>query len=204
MKGDHYFSENPNSRYIEEDIEVKVLGMRFNIKSASGIFSRSELDSASKLLIETVFPLLCNDERILDLGCGNGVIGISLALKKPDCSFVLSDINNRAVRVARKNRKIIGLSNVKVVQSNLFEKIKGCFDRIVCNPPMATPKEFRQRMIKESFGYLYPKGNLYMVARHKKGGNIIEKGIKEVFGNCSVLTKKGGFWVYSGEKQKQL
>jgi 16S rRNA (guanine1207-N2)-methyltransferase len=200
MKGEHYYSEKPKSRYTEEDVEVEVLGMRFNIKSASGIFSRSKLDSASKLLIETVFPLIGDEERILDLGCGNGVIGISLALKKPDCSFVLTDINNRAVRIARKNRKLKDLGNVRVVQSNLFEKLKGKFNRIICNPPMATPKEFRIKMINESFEYLFPQGTLYMVARHKKGGNIIEKGIKDVFGNCSVLAKKGGFWIYSGEK----
>jgi 16S rRNA (guanine1207-N2)-methyltransferase len=200
MKGEHYYSEKPKSRYTEEDVEVEVLGMRFNIKSASGIFSRSKLDSASKLLIETVFPLIGKEERILDLGCGNGVIGISLALKKPDCSFVLTDINNRAVRIARKNRKLKDLGNVRVVQSNLFEKLKGKFNRIICNPPMATPKEFRIKMINESFEYLFPQGTLYMVARHKKGGNIIEKGIKDVFGNCSVLAKKGGFWIYSGEK----
>jgi 16S rRNA (guanine1207-N2)-methyltransferase len=200
MKGEHYYSEKPKSRYTEEDVEVEVLGMRFNIKSASGIFSRSKLDSASKLLIETVFPLIGDEERILDLGCGNGVIGISLALKKPDCSFVLTDINNRAVRIARKNRKLKDLGNVRVVQSDLFEKLKGKFNRIICNPPMATPKEFRIEMIKESFEHLFPQGTLYMVARHKKGGNIIEKGIKDVFGNCSVLAKKGGFWIYSGEK----
>lgn len=200
MKGEHYYSEKPKSRYTEEDVEVEVLGMRFNIKSASGIFSRSKLDSASKLLIETVFPLIGKEERILDLGCGNGVIGISLALKKPDCSFVLTDINNRAVRIARKNRKLKDLGNVRVVQSDLFEKLKGKFNRIICNPPMATPKEFRIEMIKESFEHLLPQGALYMVARHKKGGNIIEKGIKDVFGNCSVLAKKGGFWIYSGEK----
>jgi len=202
MKTDHYFSENPSSSYIEEEINVDVLGIHFRIKSASGIFSRKELDNASRLLIETVFPSINDGENILDLGCGNGVIGIALALKKPKASFVLSDINNRAVTLARKNKNLLKLKNVKVVHSDIFEDIEENFDKIICNPPMATPKELRLKMITESYGHLFSKGMIYMVARHKKGGNIIEKGIKDVFGNCSVIAKKGGFWIYSGEKSE--
>ncbi|MDI3474005.1 MAG: rRNA (guanine1207-N2)-methyltransferase [Candidatus Woesearchaeota archaeon] len=203
MDTNHYFSENPSSDYIEEEINVDVLGIHFKIKSASGIFSRKELDNASRLLIESVFPFIKDGEKILDLGCGNGIIGIALALKKPKAFFVLSDINNRAVALARKNKKLLRLKYVEVVHSDVFENIKENFDKIVCNPPMATPKELRLLMIKESYAHLVPKGMIYMVTRHKKGGNIIEKGINDIFGNCSVIAKKGGFWVYSGEKKEQ-
>ena len=73
-----------------------------------------------------------NGENVLDMGTGSGIIGIHSA--KLGANVTSADINPYAVKLAKKNA---GLNNVdiKVVESDLFEGIKGKFDVIVFNPP---------------------------------------------------------------------
>ncbi len=75
-----------------------------------------------------------NPKNVLDLCCGSGCIGLTVA-KKTDAHVVLADINKQAIKTAKSNAKKINAKNVKFVLSDMFESIKGKFDLIVCNPP---------------------------------------------------------------------
>ena len=85
------------------------------------------------------------DENVLDMGTGSGIIGIHSA--KLGANVTSADINPYAVELAEKNA---GLNNVdiKVVESDLFERIKGKFDVIVFNPPYL-PTSKNERMDDE-------------------------------------------------------
>ncbi|MCF7871542.1 methyltransferase [Candidatus Woesearchaeota archaeon] len=193
---DHYFSENPTSDLKKFKINVFLKEDSFSLWSASGLFSRDELDFASKLLIENA--VISDFSKVLDLGCGCGVIGISLIRKFSDLNVFFSDVNLRAISVTAENLKLLKLKG-KVVQSDLFEKINDKFDVIISNPPIAAGRRVCFKLIEDSKNYLVKGGNLQLVARHNKGGFTLEKKMEDVFGNVKCLVKKGGFRVYISE-----
>jgi release factor glutamine methyltransferase len=73
--------------------------------------------------------------RVVDVGCGSGAIGITLARELPEADTVLVDINDRALRLARSNAAAAGTTGVRAVHSNLLSAVDGEFDLIVSNPP---------------------------------------------------------------------
>ena len=97
----------------------------------------------TELLVEKVLEYIKNQKKeklkILDLCCGSGVIGLSIAkYSKNEVEICLSDISKRAIAVARKNQKKLEVvNNTKLLCSNMFSNLKkeGLFDIIVCNPP---------------------------------------------------------------------
>ena len=105
-----------------------------------------------------------------------------------------SDVNERALRLTRMNKKQLGV-NVYVKKSNLFEKLD-MFDCILTNPPYVAGRKTIYALIEQAKDHLNPGGSLQLVARHQKGGKMLEKKMKEVFGNVDVLGKKAGFRVY--------
>lgn len=165
--------------------------------SANGVFSKDELDNASKLLIEC-FEDVQGD--ILDLGCGVGVVGISLLKNNPGLQVTFSDVNQRALKLTKKNLKYHDLKG-DVRQSDAFAKISGEFDFILTNPPMAAGRDKCYEIIEDSKKHLRSKGCLGLVARHKKGGKMLKKKMREIFGNVEDVDKSGGFRVYKSVKE---
>jgi 16S rRNA G1207 methylase RsmC len=168
----------------------------FSISTASGLFSKNEIDFGTRLLIENVEP----KGSVLDLGCGYGIIGIAFLRRHKDITVVMSDVNSRAVDITKENLAALHLI-AEVRQSDLFENIDDMFDTIVTNPPYAAGRAVCYAMIEGSRAHLKKGGKLYVVARHAKGGKMLEKKIKEVFGNVKTVKKRGGFRVYAGERR---
>ena len=137
--------------------------------------------------------------KILDIGCGIGILGIAAA-KLFDADVTMSDINKRAVMLAKKNIKLNNV-NADIYQGSLYEKIKdNDFDAILSNPPQTAGKELCFRLIEDSKIHLKKGGSLQLVARHNKGGASLGEKMEQVFGNVKVIVKKSGYWVYMGVK----
>lgn len=100
-------------------------------------------------------------QSALDLCCGSGCIGISLA-KLSGIRVLGSDISNAAVCVANKNAKLLGTENYRAVDSDLFDGIESKWDIIVCNPPYITDKEYDtlDRQVRDFEPRLALVGNL--------------------------------------------
>lgn len=78
----------------------------------------------------------CGSPEVLDLCCGSGAIGLSIAALAPETKVTLTDISEDALEVAKLNARTLNVEDrVTLVQSDLFEKIQGGFDLIVSNPP---------------------------------------------------------------------
>ncbi len=196
----HYFSERPGGRFRVFEIHVSVRGLSLRLLTAPGIFSYRKLDYGTKVLIENMY--IIHNAKVLDLGTGIGVIGIVYSILSPDSKVYMIDINERAVKVAKMNvRRYMLEDRCKVIKSNLFEKINELkFDVILSNPPISAGLKTCFSLIEESYYHLNEGGILQIVARHKKGGRRLMEKMKEVFGNCDVLTKSGGYWVYLSRK----
>ena len=195
----HYYDEEQSSPARFEHVSFFVLGKEFSFMTGSGTFSRTGLDSATKLLI-TACSSLRGDEALLDLGCGWGAIGLCLKAVNPGVRVMMSDVNERALLLAKKNAAALELE-VDVRRSDAFERIPEQFDLILTNPPYAAGREVCYRFIDEAYDHLLPGGSLLLVARHQKGGAMLERRIRDVFGASETITKKGGFRVYKGTKK---
>ncbi|MEM4714354.1 MAG: class I SAM-dependent methyltransferase [Candidatus Nanoarchaeia archaeon] len=196
---EHYYVKKPKVKYREILIKEKIRGGNFIFKSAPGIFSAKKVDSASKLLAEKCE--LPEMGQILDLGCGYGVLGISAAKLKPKSKVILTDINKRAVALAKKNLRLNNIKNAEARQGNLYEPVKEeKFDTILLNPPFSAGRDLVLKMINDAPNYLNKKGTLQIVARKTKGGKFLLEEMKKIFSRVEVLAKKGGFWVIKAAK----
>jgi len=197
---EHYYSEKQKSFLKIKKIRQKIRNVEFEFFTASGVFSKDRIDKGTLALAENM--IVNKNEKVLDIGCGIGVLGI-VAAKLFSADVVMSDINKRAVMLARKNVK---LNNVKtdVYQGNLYEPIKQHdFDVILSNPPQTAGKELCFQLIEKSKDYLKNNGSLQLVARHNKGGKTLSEKMTEVFNNVEIISKKSGYWVYRASNKNK-
>jgi 16S rRNA (guanine1207-N2)-methyltransferase len=192
---EHYFSEKQKSDDSRFEIQIKLRNDSFAIMSASGIFSKAEIDTATKLLIENSRI----GEKILDLGCGYGIVGISILRRHKDANVYFSDVNERALDLTTENLKKLNLKGT-VVKSNVFDNLNENFDTILTNPPMAAGRKVCYQIIEDSYKHLDKEGTLQLVARHNKGGKTLSEKMNEVFGNVEAIAISGGFRVYLSRK----
>ena len=195
---EHYYSEQQKSLLNLRRIKQKIKGQEFDYYTSSGVFSKDKIDKGTLMLAENMS--VDKNGKVLDMGCGIGILGI-VAAKLFNANVVMSDINKRAVMMAKNN---VELNNVKaeIYQGNLYELItQNDFDVILSNPPQTAGKELCFQLIEQSKNHLKKNGNLQLVARHNKGGKTLSKKMEEVFGNVKVIAKKAGYWVYMSVKE---
>ena len=188
---EHYFSENPKSKLKTKLVNANIRGENISLFLASGTFSSQRIDNGSRILAE--YMKIKENDSVLDLGCGTGIIGL-IAARLTKNEVVLTDINTRAVEITKQNA--LGFENIMVLQGDLYKPVKGKkFDVILINLPQLAGREICSKMIIQAKDYLNLGGSLQIVERHNRGGKYFESLMKDTFGNMDVLAKKGGFWV---------
>ena len=192
----HYFTSNPQSAHDERAIQVELAGVRADFCTDAGVFSRDGLDFGSRLLIETVHPLLHG--RVLDMGCGWGAIGVLLARLCPDAQITMADINERAVALAARNARQNGVSAETLV-SDGYENIAPSFDAIVTNPPIRAGKQTVYRIQDEAKTRLAPGGRLFLVIRKEQGAPSAQTHLQGVYSRVELLARKKGYWILACE-----
>ena len=165
------------------------------IKTLPGVFSAGHLDSGSRLLLEQLGPL---QGRVLDFGCGAGVIGAHLLKRQPELLMECIDINALALEATRQTLAANQLdAQTKVYASDSLRQVSGQFNHIVANPPFhAGLKTFyhtTEHLLAEAKKYLLPGGSLTLVANSfLPYPELIEKS----FGHCHTLAANSKFKVY--------
>lgn len=190
----HYFSEKPTSRLKLGILRCQLREKNFEFITAAGVFSPKKIDKGSLLLIENM--KIADGERALDLGCGYGPIGITAAALAPHGHVVLTDVNERAIWLAKKNIKHNKIHNAEVRKGYLYETAPEKFDCILTNPPVRVGMETLFKIIEGAKEHLNSGGTLQIVVRTKHGAKRISGKMNETFGNVYELTKKGGYRVY--------
>ena len=191
---DHYYTQNPASKLRKNEIEYK----GFTFTTASSVFGKKKADKGSILLLENC-SIDNNTKKVLDFGCGYGLIGISLKRSNPDIEITCSDINKRAVALTKDNAEANKVE-ITTIESDMFTDMDQQFDAILINLPQSAGKDICFSMIEESFNHLNKNGTLQTVSRHQKGGKQYEKKMTEIFGNCDYLAKGSGYRVYISRK----
>ena len=193
-----YYAENPDSAHDIHELKVTLLRQSFTFLTDSGVFSKKMVDYGSQVLLNTLdFE---KGKTLLDLGCGYGPLGISLA-KVQGVKPTMVDINNRAIDLAKRNAQKNGVE-ADIFQSNIYEKVNGTFDYIISNPPIRAGKQVVHTIISESINYLKVGGNLTIVIQKKQGAPSAKAKMEEVFGNVEILKRDKGYYILRSEKTK--
>ncbi|MBR6707708.1 MAG: class I SAM-dependent methyltransferase [Clostridia bacterium] len=189
---DMYFARTPGSASRPERFETVFEGVPMTFWTDAGVFSKGEIDRGSLTLLKAVPKDLSG--RILDLGCGWGLIGTVIGKTRRDVRVVMCDVNERAVELSRRNLKENGVDG-EVILSDGFTSLDGTFDAVVTNPPIRAGKSVIYRLFKEAAERLSQEGRMYLVIRRQQGAESALKYLNTVFLEAKAVDKSGGFWV---------
>ena len=114
----HYYEKKQTSPLNLQKISIMIKGNKLEFYTGSGVFSKSQIDKGSLLLANKA--IIKDNWKILDFGCGYGPVGIAIAKEYPSVKVILSDINKRAVMLAKMNLDLNKISNAVAIQSDLF------------------------------------------------------------------------------------
>jgi len=197
----HYFELDPSLASKEREITYFIDGRTIVLTSDNGVFSKDKIDEGSLALLKVIVPLRLSG-NILDLGCGYGPIGLTIALTSPNASLTLADINTRALALCDKNAKALGLSHrVTILHSDIYQNIEGQFDSIVVNPPIRAGKIVTYSMYEGALTHLIDGGSLFIVIRKNQGAPSASSYIESLFGNIELLKRDKGYYIYRAVKR---
>ena len=198
----HYFQDDPFLASKERTVSLDIDGKHLTFVTDNGVFSKDKIDEGSFAFLKVLVPLRLSG-KILDLGCGYGTIGLTIAMTSPEARVDLADINTRAVALCDKNAKLLGLSQrVTCLQSDIYEKIEGPYDSIVVNPPIRAGKVVTYAMYEGAKQHLIDGGSLYIVIRKAQGAESASRYIASLFGNITLLKKDKGYYIYVAKKSE--
>ncbi|WP_214483863.1 class I SAM-dependent methyltransferase [Bacillus sp. SM2101] len=198
--GDHYFTDKPKVNSNPQTWSYELKGFMFSFITDNGVFSKSEVDFGSKLLIQHFEPSEA-DGSILDIGCGYGPIGLSIAKAFHKQRVEMVDVNERALELAEKNKQLNGVSNVTIYKSDLFEGVnQRSFSAILSNPPIRAGKKVVHTILEESLDYLDDGGELWVVIQKKQGAPSAVEKLKAIFREVEIVTKKKGYYIIKAKK----
>ena len=196
----HYFTNDENLRSQPRTVTYSINGKDFELESDVGVFSKNKLDYGSEVLIKSLLPIDLGNS-LLDLGCGIGPIGLTLAFFHPSLNVVCSDVNTRALDLCKLNARKLALNQrVTCLQSDIYLEIEGKFHSIVSNPPIRAGKKVTYEIYKGALEHLDEQGSLYIVIRKAQGAMSVKDYLEELFGNVTVLAKSKGYLVLMATK----
>mgnify|MGYP002520331794 CR=1 FL=1 len=189
-----YFDNDVTIKSKDIDVKFSILDKKFSLKSDNGVFSKDRLDRGSEVFIKTLLSLNLGQE-VLDLGCGIGVVGLSLAHFN-HANYTFIDVNEKAVELTKTNIKRLNLSSrCHALVSNIFENVNASFDSILLNPPIRAGKEVIYKMFDDSVNHLNENGALYIVIKKSLGAPSAMKKLSTIYKNVEIIKKDKGYFI---------
>ena len=189
-----YFDNDKNIKSERRLIKFNFNNRNFSLYSDNGVFSKDRFDYGTKVLIDSIdINSLCG--KVLDLGCGIGVVGIILGTINKNINIDMIDINERAINLAKDNLK---LNKVKanVFSSDVYSNVNKKYDYIITNPPIRAGKEVVRKFLLGGYDYLNDNGILYFVMRKDHGVKSMIKELENKY-NVTIINKDKGFYILS-------
>lgn len=189
---EHYFNADPDVPFACEQVRAEAWGRELTLTSGAGVFSRGHLDHGTAVLFRETEPPAGG--RVLDLGCGYGVIGLAVALAAPEARVTGVDVNERALLLARENAQALGLA--ERFTAHLPDDVpEGEFDEIWSNPPIRIGKQAMHEMLLRWFSRLTPQGRAVMVVGKNLGADSLQRWLGEQGYPTTRLASAKGFRV---------
>ncbi|MCM3750150.1 class I SAM-dependent methyltransferase [Paenibacillus pasadenensis] len=196
---DHYYSKTPGVQENRQEHTTKLRGFDFRFWTDNGVFSKGGIDYGSRFLIEQME--ISEADRVLDVGCGYGPIGLTAARLAPRGEAVMLDVNERAIELAKENARRNSIGNVQIRQSDLYENAgTELFDVILTNPPIRAGKAVVHRIFEEGAAYLRPGGSMWVVIQKKQGAPSAEAKLQQMYGKVVEVGKDKGYRIFRAIK----
>lgn len=178
------------------EFEVEALGVRLALETRPGLFSPGHADRGTLAMLSAAD--LRPGMKVLDLGCGCGLVGIVAAKVCGEDNVLMSDIDPLAVSVASKNAARNGVGGVRAVVSDGFGAIGDTgFDLILSNPPYQSDFKVAKAFIEKGFNRLAVGGKLMMVTKRRAW---YRNKLVAIFGGVRVR-ELDGYFVFEAEKR---
>lgn len=190
----HYFENDENLKSFKRSLKLYINEQELQFISDTGVFSNTQIDYGSYTFLKTLLKEKSIDD-LLDVGCGYGVLGITLKYFKKAVNVDMVDINPKAVSLCQENINYYNMENVKCFISNGFEKINKQYDYIVINPPIRAGKAIIYKMFEDSIKYLKNDGALYIVIKKSLGAPSAISKLQSIYRKVEVLNKDKGYYI---------
>jgi len=199
---EQYFARKPSAAHRVLEFTVVLRGRPFTFHTDSAVFSRRDVDAGTRLLIDAL--RVGPSESLLDLGCGYGAIGVAIAATVEGAKVTMTDVNRRALVLARKNAQANGVK-ADVREGALYAPVEGlAFDHIASNPPIRAGKAVVHGIVDGAPAHLLDGGSVWLVARTAQGAPSLMRKMEDVFGNAEVVARGGGFRVLRSARPASL
>lgn len=198
-----YFENSDALEHELKNFDFTLKGHNLKFTSDSGVFSRQTIDFGSRVLIDAVDFSSVPQGNILDVGCGYGPIGLALAKDQPTRQITMTDVNLRALELAKKNAQKNEITNVNIFESNAYENITDKYALIVSNPPIRAGKEVVSNIIAQAKDHLENNGEVWIVIQKKQGEPSARKLMKTTYQNCEVVTRDKGYYILRSKLMEQ-
>lgn len=197
---DHYYSRTQKVESEPKYWDYTLRNKNFRFKTDNGVFSKRDVDFGSRLLIE-VFEIPNVDGPVLDVGCGYGPIGLSIAKTYPERYVHMIDVNERAVELSKANAEQNQINNVEIYESDrLVNVTKRDFAAILTNPPIRAGKHIVHDIFEQSHEHLVSQGELWIVIQKKQGAPSAIEKLKNLFNTVETIDKSKGYFIIKAVK----
>jgi 16S rRNA G1207 methylase RsmC len=179
---------------------VQLMEQKLTLHSTWGLFSPREIDDGTRLLLDFLDAPKPN-QTVVDLGCGYGPIGLTLAKATPTAQVILLDKDFVACDFATKNATRNHLNNAHIKLSNGLSAVQGtALNRIVSNVPAKVGKELWSIMLLDAWQNLTPGGDIWFVSINGLR-DYFKRTFKEQFGNYDKIKQGQEYTIHRAVKE---
>jgi 16S rRNA (guanine1207-N2)-methyltransferase len=177
-------------------LKVSIQGQELAFRTTDRLFSPKAADGGTLAMLSLI--AFKPDDKVLDLGCGYGLVGVLAArLLPPDQVFML-DNDPAAVEAARDNLTLNGVAGVQPMLSDGFQNFREIgFSKIISNPPYHVDFSVPKHFIEKGFNRLRVGGVMWMVTKRR---NWYENKLRAIFGGTRVH-EIDGYFIFEAEKR---
>jgi 16S rRNA (guanine1207-N2)-methyltransferase len=177
-------------------LDVTVGGIDLHLRTEAGLFSPDGPDAGTLAMLSLIE--FQQDDRVLDLGCGYGLVGILAAKIVPPSQVVMVDVDPAAVAAARYNADANGVAGVTIELSDGFKDTRQTgFSKIISNPPYHVDFSVPKHFIEKGFNRLQIGGTMWMVTKRR---DWYRNKLTAIFGGCKVH-EVGDYFVFEACKR---
>ena len=179
-----------------EMIEITINSKELKFQTDPVLFSSKAVDKGTLAMLSVVD--FQSGDKVLDLGCGYGVVGIFAAKMIGQENVIMCDISSQAVKCSRENAVLNGVPEITALESNGFAQITDRdFTLILSNPPYHADFSVPKHFIEEGYKRLKLGGRLVMVTKRLEW---YKRKFISVFGGVQIF-RIDGYFVFVGEKR---
>ena len=177
--------------------KITIAGKELSIETEGSLFSPKEADRGTLAMLGHV--AFGKEDKVLDLGCGCGIVSLAAAANGVDPSnIVATDVDPLAVKTTEKNMRANGFSGAVVVAGDALTNVPGSdFDLILSNPPYHTDFKVAKTFIEKGFNRLKIGGKMYMVTKRK---DWYKNKLISIFGGVRIF-EEDGYFVFEAQKR---